>query len=979
MMGKLWARESVRAALILLFILNVAFLPCIWGNRTLLASARDAASIMPDGAWAGTHETPAFPKTLDEGVPGYMTEPWFKLIGHQYLTEKNAPLWNPYQAFGMPLAANMESQPFYPLTIALSFDLTPRTYNWYILLRLFIAGFCMYLYLRLFVGLLPALAGGITAMLAGYYVLFLTMQQTSVEILLPAALLTGEYLLRKGGFKSTFWFAIVTFLVLVGGMPESSFILLTFLFVYLLFRVTCDPELRPRWWRHAVYFCVGSVAGFLLSALLLLPFIEFLRLSFDLHQPANLGGTLTGLAHDQLDSSIVTYLFPLIKGPPNNTVFAGVRNYVGVIALFLAIVALIGAVSRRRDRDGFLGRLTFFAWAAVLAALLKRYGFPMLNNLGALPMFRLIGFPKYDELVVSICFSILCAIGMERIVRRHVSFAQQGVACAITSLIALVAAMAVRPVIHDEILSGHVRRAIPYWSQGLAGFLLVALALAIHTSRNRGARILTFPASIVSLLTVEMLLGFIAPVYYVFNSLPTVKSDPFMGAPYIDVLKKQTGGIDRVFCRDGVLFPDWGSAFQLPDIRAVGAMYYIKYFAFLHAFLPVNPAATDGELSNRFNGAGDYAFSDPLSQRLLQLSSVKYIGTVRPFTKPNRRVEEIINQNAGHLIPGREANVAMRQFVLDNEGREVVGEQPPYERLPYTLNVGGNGSAVLHFAYGMDPAVFDKTVGDGAGFTLEVKDNSGQITKIFSRYIDPKHNAQDRHWMDDQVDLSAYKGQTVQVLLSTDPGPKGDTSYDWAAWSDFRFDSDSPEVVVQPFQAISSGEVNVYRYDNVLPRAAVFTRAEVVGNKEEALHKLADPSHDLFESLVVDSAGLTGEQSRAISEMNRNEFSHVKAATIKSYASQRVEVEASLDHSGILILNDSDYPGWTVNVDGRPGNWFSANYMFRGVLLPPGKHTVRFDYQPKSFFFGKMISLGTLLLLGLWRLVDRRREISGII
>jgi len=605
---KLWAREGTRAAIILLFVLNVAFLPCIWGSRTLLASARDAASIMPDGAWAGRHKTPAFPKTLDEGVPGYMTEPWFKLIGRQYTVEKNAPLWNPYQAFGMPLAANMESQPFYPLTIALSLNLTPRTYNFYILLRLFIAGFCMYLYLRLFAGFLPAVAGGITTMLAGYYVLYLTMQQTSVEILLPAALLAGEYLLRRHGFKSTFWFAIVTFLALVGGMPESSFILLTFVFVYLLFRVVWDPLLRPQWQRHAAYCCIGSIAGFLLSAILLLPFVEFLRLSFDSHQPANLGGTLTGLVHDHLDSSILTYVFPLIKGPPNNTVFAGVRNYAGVIALFLTVAAVIGAI-RHRDKDGFLRPLTFFSVVAIVVALLKRYGFEPLNSLGALPILRLIGFPKYDELVVSICFSILCAIGLERIVRRQVSLRQQGLACAFIFLLFAVSAAAMHPVIQHEILVGHVRRAIPYWSLGLAGCLLIALAVIIWVG-GRGRNESGIPLTIASLLTVEMLLSFIAPVYYIYNSLPTMKSDPYAGAPYIDALKKQTGGIERIFCRDGVLFPDWASAFQLPDIRDVGAMYYVKYFDFLHAFLPVNPAATDGELSNRFNGAGEYAFRD---------------------------------------------------------------------------------------------------------------------------------------------------------------------------------------------------------------------------------------------------------------------------------------------------------------------------------------------------------------------------------
>jgi uncharacterized membrane protein YfhO len=88
-----------------------------------------------------------------------------------------------------------------------------------------------------------------------------------------------------------------------------------------------------------------------------------------------------------------------------------------------------------------------------------------------------------------------------------------------------------------------------------------------------------------------------------------------------------------------------------------------------------------------------------------------------------------------------------------------------------------------------------------------------------------------------------------------------------------------------------------------------------------------------------------------------------QAARITSYRSQSVAIEASLDRSGILVLNDSDYPGWTVDVDGHPNNWFSANYLFRGVFLKPGKHVVRFVYRPMSFFAGALIGSIALLCL----------------
>jgi uncharacterized membrane protein YfhO len=109
--------------------------------------------------------------------------------------------------------------------------------------------------------------------------------------------------------------------------------------------------------------------------------------------------------------------------------------------------------------------------------------------------------------------------------------------------------------------------------------------------------------------------------------------------------------------------------------------------------------------------------------------------------------------------------------------------------------------------------------------------------------------------------------------------------------------------------------------------------------------------------------------------------SQVEEATITSYESQDVTVDASLKRRGILVLNDSDYPGWTVDVDGRPGEMVSANYLFRGVPLEPGKHIVRFAYKPRSVRLGAAISVASLFsfsLFGVFRMRKRRQPADSI-
>ena len=960
----IWSIDACRAALLLFFILDIAFFPCIWGNKTFLASARDAASIMPYGAWEGQHRTPRFPKTLDEGVPGYLTEPWFKLIGKQYLAEKNPPLWNPYQDFGTPLAANMESQPFYPLTALLSLHLTPRTYNWYILLRLFLAGFCMYLFLRFFVSFVPALAGGVASMLAGYYILFITMQQTSVEVMLPAALLTGEWLLRKANYVSAVLFAAVLFLVMVGGMPESAFILLLFVYGYLIARCVFDAELRPKWLRIVTHLAISTVTGLLLSAILLLPFYEYLHLSFNLHQPGNIAGAVPGLGYENLDSSVIGYVFPLLFGPTPNDAFSGIHNYFGIVALFLAAVS-VTAIARGRTKDAQLNFLTIFSVLSIVVVLLKRYGFTPVNAIGDLPLFRFISFTKYEELIVSAGAAILCAVGLEQIMRRNVSIGQLRGAFIVTSVIALSGVVWAFPHARVSVGSSRLFTYISDWAIGVGAVCLVGLAVILSKSLDR------LPRPVVGLLAFEFLFCYIAPVYYIFNFLPTVASNPYKGAPFVRVLQNATRDNNRIFCRDGVLFPNWSSAFSLPDIRAVGAMHYKKYFDFLHAFLPIPRDATDGELTNRFNGGGDYyQFKDPLSLRLLQLTSVKYIGTAHPYTDPNPLVEQILQQNAGHLLPGKQNNIARQEFFLDGEAREALGEHPPYERLPYRVTVGGPGSDIFYFSYGLNPAVYDKTAGDGVGFTIELQDPSGAIKKMFSRYIDPKHNPAERHWLRGSLDLSAYSGQRITLLFSTDPGPKGDTSYDWAAWSDLHF---TPDRTTQPFRLLYAGEAQVYAYDHIVPRAAIYTHADLLESSKEVLSRLSQPSLDVFKEVAIARTDLNGGELAAIEKINASSATAVSAASIRHYESQRVDIDGSTSTPAILVLNDSDFPGWTATLDGHPVHWFSANYIFRALLLPPGKHAIAFRYQPASFRTGVYLAIAGLVGLIGWGLIEARR------
>ncbi len=81
-----------------------------------------------------------------------------------------------------------------------------------------------------------------------------------------------------------------------------------------------------------------------------------------------------------------------------------------------------------------------------------------------------------------------------------------------------------------------------------------------------------------------------------------------------------------------------------------------------------------------------------------------------------------------------------------------------------------------------------------------------------------------------------------------------------------------------------------------------------------------------------------------------------RPAKIVRYVDESVEIQAATSSHALLVLTDAIYPGWVARIDGEPTEILSANGIFRAVHLPPGRHTVTFDYEPQSFSWGLRIS-----------------------
>jgi uncharacterized membrane protein YfhO len=70
----------------------------------------------------------------------------------------------------------------------------------------------------------------------------------------------------------------------------------------------------------------------------------------------------------------------------------------------------------------------------------------------------------------------------------------------------------------------------------------------------------------------------------------------------------------------------------------------------------------------------------------------------------------------------------------------------------------------------------------------------------------------------------------------------------------------------------------------------------------------------------------------------------------------RLSVVLQASEPGYLVLADVWFPGWQARIDGNPALVLRANYLFRAVSIPAGKHQIDWIYRPASFYLGALVS-----------------------
>ncbi|HEX2174003.1 MAG TPA: hypothetical protein VHL09_16335, partial [Dehalococcoidia bacterium] len=736
---------------------------------------------------------------MSDNVYGYYPE---EVTATRFLGQGILPLWDPYVFSGTPLLAESQRGVFYPPNLLLRLLPGAWTFSYGVILHFVLAGWFMFALLRS-LGLPrgPAAIGGIVFEFSGWMVAWvLTPYGIYTVVWLPSMILCYERAIRQRSLRWTVATGLTIALQLLAGQIQFVSYNLLALGLWGGVRVlvaarTLSPESRaadrdaaagqeaPRLpaARHVspvTPIVAGSLAlavGLTVGAVQLAPTLEILGLS-----GRGVRVLEDMLAHDlmplpHLFTSLVPYFFGSFLGGESYSGWLNMLEttfYVGLASLCLALIALT------RGR-----RPAVFAFALIGLLPLLVLLFPAVFSLFyfAVPGFKQT-FPSRLLYLTTFGFAALAAFGAVELLaagqgrRRWVGrlspalLVVWGVAAVVVLVWPYVAE--VRPAAlarFDQLTElpfsldqiAHLRIAL-----GLLGLFIAAVILI-------GRRLV--PARYGSALLAGIIVIDLFSFGIDYNpAFPAEALYPV--TPAIAFLQERPDK-GRLAAGDGVILPpNIGAVYGLEDVRGYTSLYSRRYqevIAATQGDLPVYPLMEDGR-ANRNQLLSIGRTDSPLFRALNPRYLIEH-GSDLP-------ARSIRNWADAVTVDSDVKDVLRPRFYEQNDRFDRVLNGHPPASITYHLPDLPD-RAELQIGFGTDSQTWDEA-GDGVTFEVFGRRPGAAPILLFSRYVDPKSNPEDRIWFEERIDLAAFAGGPVEVTLRTLTGPADDDWFDWALWAD---------------------------------------------------------------------------------------------------------------------------------------------------------------------------------------------------
>ncbi|HOW60067.1 MAG TPA: YfhO family protein [Candidatus Omnitrophota bacterium] len=528
---------------VFLFFGNVIF-----GNKTLKSSTT-IAQALPSGPYGQENNRPSYIPYTDN-TPAILEEPYQEFKKHTF-SKFSFPLWNPHQACGMPFFAGGQSAVLFPLGILLY--MFPEIYAWdiYILVQILIAGMLTFAFMRL-LGYphVPSITAAVAYMFSGPIITWMVNVGMNTSMLLPLLFITAEILIQKPGLKTIIFSAFAVGWVVLSGHPEHiAFSFLT-VSLYFMLRIIFLKNENAAHHKFKTFQAtlLALLLGFLLSAVFLLPFIEYVQNSWTSHD------ALTGVTYEDDITQAITILVPYFFQKELLTYsYQKFLWYGGYLGIMISLMAWVGILKKNSNKHPVIfGCLAFFV-------ISKCYGIWPVNLIGYLPVLNKLRFELHYTQDFAFAMAVLAGIGLQRLSESKTPLKNLLVP---VSIIVLILVFYLSYFTQPQIF-----RSVSYV------FILLVLVLAI-----------AFFVRVPKILALSILLLLVAELFFLMPSARSFKYPAFPKTPYIEFLKKQTPR-GRAFGLERTFFPNTATAFGVDDLGIYEGLIPQRFVRYVNEFI----------------------------------------------------------------------------------------------------------------------------------------------------------------------------------------------------------------------------------------------------------------------------------------------------------------------------------------------------------------------------------------------------------
>lgn len=132
----------------------------------------------------------------------------------------------------------------------------------------------------------------------------------------------------------------------------------------------------------------------------------------------------------------------------------------------------------------------------------------------------------------------------------------------------------------------------------------------------------------------------------------------------------------------------------------------------------------------------------------------------------------------------------------------------------------------------------------------------------------------------------------------------------------------------------------------------------VVPDAKAEIDTIGSPAVSLRQTAVVDQ--------RFASFVEGKQFVADNNASIKltGYHPEHLTYAFEANSEQLAVFSEVYYEkGWKAFIDGKEVPHFRADYLFRALVIPAGKHEIAFKFEPETYYTGEKISLAASILL----------------